>query len=91
MGAAWTAGDYTGLRFILKREFVVAQDQIQKTQQEIEAQLQQSQKLEQLSRFQLLDMKRKLSTLTWDENMDRCKIAEALGYPMPLVDGCHGQ
>jgi len=87
-GAAWTAGDFTEIRPVLLKEYRIAQAQFQNDQLVLQQQVQQVQQVQQLQRFQQLDMKRTFGALNWDEIQERCKIAQALGYVMSLVDGC---
>lgn len=72
--AGWTAGDYLGIRPIMKREFIPAMDQLEKVQQSV-----------MLMQFQYLIEKQKHQPLTTEEMMQLCAISRVLGI---RVDGC---
>ncbi len=85
-GAGWAVGDYTEIRPIIKKEFLVSQNEFQTSQQMLLEQIQQNQQITLLLQFKVLEEKRKYSYLTFDEIQERCQIAETLKYV--LVDGC---
>jgi len=86
--AAMAFGEWSGTTPVLTRDFILAQQKDEQTQAELKEQIEQTQQVQQLQRFQILEMKRKFDPLNFDEIMERCKIAQALGYPMSMVDGC---
>ena len=67
--ALWGAGDYTGVRPIIKKEFLVTQAQLDQTNQAV-----------LLIQFQLLIQKREFGGLTYAEQIELCRVAQALGY-----------
>ncbi len=67
--AAWSAGDYTGVRPIIKKEFLVTQAQLDQTNNAV-----------LLIQFQLLMQKREYGGLTYAEQIELARIAQALGY-----------
>lgn len=72
--ASWTAGDYLGIRPIIKKEFMPAMDQMQKMQESI-----------MLMQFQYLLEKQKHQPLSTEEMMQLCAYARVLGI---AVQGC---
>lgn len=71
---SWAAGDYLGIRPIIKREFTPAMDQMQQIQQSV-----------MLMQFQFLIEKQRHQPLTTEEQMQLCAIARVLQI---AVQGC---
>lgn len=70
LGSVWAAGDYTGVRPIIKNEFI----RISEVQQQISQSI-------LLMRFQIIRNKREVTgTLTFDELQEMCQIAQQLNY-----------
>jgi hypothetical protein len=74
-GSLWAAGDYTGVRPVLKSEFVKVQQAVDQNQLV----------LLQL-RFQLLMQKKQYGGLEFSEQQELCSIARTLQYVG--VPGC---
>lgn len=74
-GTMWAAGDYTGLRPVIKRELLQVQQTLDTNNQTI-----------LLMQFQLLMQKRQYGGLTFEEQQRLCSISRALGYVG--VPGC---
>ena len=74
-GSLWAAGDYTGVRPVLKSEFVKVQQAVDQNQLV----------LLQL-RFQLLMQKKQFGGLDFQEQQELCSIARTLQYVN--VPGC---
>lgn len=74
-GTLWAAGDYTGVRPILKSEFV----KVQQT-------LDQNQLVLLQLRFQMLMQKKQFGGLDFQEQQELCSIARTLQYVG--VPGC---
>lgn len=69
-GAAWAVGTATGYRFVLYKEFLVAEDQLEQTN-----------KVLILLQFQMLDAKIKQNGhLEFNELQQYCALARELGY-----------
>jgi hypothetical protein len=84
--SAWYAGDYTGIRPVIKNEFVLAQaDSTEVLKGLVEQQAQMTTSVMELQ-FQTLNLKRKAGALDWSEEQDRCRIAKRLEYFN--VEGC---
>jgi hypothetical protein len=74
-GTLWAAGDYTGVRPVLKNEFI----KVQQT-------LDQNQLVLLQLRFQLLMQKKQFGGLDFSEQQELCSIARTLQYVG--VPGC---
>lgn len=74
-GSLWAAGDYTGVRPIMKSEFIKVQQTLDQNQLVI-LQL----------RFQLLMQKKQFGGLDFQEQQELCSIARTLQYVN--VPGC---
>lgn len=74
-GSLWAAGDYTGVRPVLKSEFVKVQQAVDQNQLV----------LLQL-RFQILMQKKQFGGLDFQEQQELCSIARTLQYVN--VPGC---
>lgn len=74
-GSLWAAGDYTGIRPVLKNEFTKVQQTLDQNNLAI---LQ--------IRFQLLLQKKQFGGLDFNEQQELCSIARTLGYVG--VPGC---
>ena len=68
-GTLWAAGDYTGIRPVMKNEFI----KVQQT-------LNDNQKVLLQLRFQLLMQKKQYGTLDFLEQQELCQISHTLGY-----------
>lgn len=86
VGGAWYAGDYTGLRPVIKKEYMETQaDQTQLLKGLIEQQQQQMTSIIELQ-FQTLEMKQARGALDWSERQKYCSLAKKLDYVG--VQGC---
>jgi hypothetical protein len=86
VGGAWVAGDYTGMRPVIKKEYDLVQaDQTQLLKGLIEQQQQQMNSIFELQ-FQTLDMKQQRGVLDWGERQKYCSLAKKLDYVG--VQGC---
>jgi hypothetical protein len=74
-GSLWAAGDYTGIRPVMKNEFIKIQQSVDQTNL-ILLQL----------RFQVLRQKQQYGSLTFEEQQELCGVARALQYVN--VPGC---
>jgi hypothetical protein len=87
VGSAWFAGDYTGLRPVIKKEYMETQaDQTQLLKGLIEQQQQQMNSIFELQ-FQSLDLKKMQGSLDWHERQKYCSLAKKLDYVN--VQGCN--
>lgn len=68
-GSLWAAGDYTGVRPVLKNEIIKIQQTVEQTNL-ILLQL----------RFQVLMQKQQYGGLTFQEQQELCSISRSLGY-----------
>lgn len=84
--SAWYAGDYTGIRPVIKNEFVLAQaDSTQILKGLVDQQAQMTTSVMELQ-FQTLSLKRKSGALDFTEEQTRCRIARKLDYTS--IEGC---
>ena len=80
---AWQFGDYTGIRPIIKLEFVKFRDSEFKMAMD---QAEQNTLAITRQEFNYIEDKKDRGVdLTWEEKRDYCKGAQILGYP---VEGC---
>jgi hypothetical protein len=85
-GGAWVAGDYSGLRPVIKKEYMETQaDQTQLLKGLIDQQQQQMISIFELQ-YQTLEMKQARGTLDWSERQKYCSLAKKLDYVG--VQGC---
>jgi hypothetical protein len=79
-GGAWVAGDYTGMRPVIKKEYEQVQaDQTQILRGLIEQQQQQMNSIFELQ-YQTYDLKRQRGGLDWSERQKYCSLAKKLDY-----------
>jgi hypothetical protein len=87
VGGAWYAGDYTGLRPVIKKEYMETQaDQTQLLKGLIDQQQQQMISIFELQ-YQTLEMKQARGSLDWSERQKYCSLAKKLDYVG--VQGCN--
>jgi hypothetical protein len=79
-GGAWVAGDYTGMRPVIKKEYDIVQaDQTQILKGLVQQQEQQMKSIFELQ-FQTYDLKRQRGGLDWSERQKYCSLAKKLDY-----------
>jgi len=76
-GSAWATLDYLEIRPVIEREMVQLEQQLETVSESV-----------LLNRFQFLTVKLKMAPLSFEEQIEYCRIAEALKYNLALVQGC---
>lgn len=84
--ATYYAADYTEIRPIIKKEYRLAQEDITKTLQQLQQQIQSNSQATVFLQFRILSDKQKTQPLSYDEQRQLCTAGNILGYTG--VPGC---